>query len=402
MKKLHITFSILLTLNRLLQFQDRKVLLQRMETSQKHSEENENCSEMEHNLLQVARWAIASIKLIGHFPYSVKRQRPSGDQHLLKYLALSRLSLPILHSLFLLAIFLCWLSNYYFRLWPKLRFKKVFGPTENLAYTFMILSTSAARIHTLLRSLYYARRNLRFWRLNCQLLQIFRDAGYNFRLSWFSRLRWETGVLFFASTGFVIVQTIYVHLYTAIKGSKSYNIAIGKTGFWPMLPDSEERFGSGLFWTCINYLRLANCWLIFFIRLYTQLFRQISQDCCKKDELQPIFLCELANNIYWKPQKIGTGESDENKLIFSKIYYEKQVKHGNRLFNVVAATRPFVPNRAKVNLQLYTAVRKMIREFNRVYAMEFLWDVSGFSPKNFTLHHCPIEHLIYYKCGNFI
>lgn len=202
---------------------------------------DETLIKIEDDFIKVSKWARASIQIIDHFPYTVKRQYNALKKY--SHLVLNRMNCSLLYSFILMTIFISWLFNYYCRLWPKLRFNKLFGPTENLAYTFMIISTSIGRLHVLIRSIVYAKRTFQFWRENCLLLQKFYKAGYTFHGIWFTWLQWETCSIFFTCTSLVIAQTIYVHIYTAL----TYNIIIGKRSFWPMLPDSEERLGSGQF-----------------------------------------------------------------------------------------------------------------------------------------------------------
>lgn len=268
-----------------------------------------------------------------------------------------------------MTIFISWLLNYYCRLWPKLLFNKLFGPTENLAYTFMIISTSIGRLHVLIRSVVYAERTLQFWQENCLLLQNFYKADYSFHGMWFTRLQWETCSIFFTCTSLVIAQTIYVHIYTALKGSEEYKIILGKRSFWPMLPDSEERLGSGLFWTSMNYLRLSNCWLIFFIRLYTVLLQRISRKIWS----------QFPNQFFREIKSLEKYKNDSRKAhtILEKLTLLTKAKI-KRLRKSIDdfSTRPFVENKASINLDLFVEVRKMTRKFNQIFGMEIIWDIS--------------------------
>lgn len=324
--------------------------------------------EIESDLIGVCRWAIASIRILGHFPYTITRQSSTDFQYNKNSfrLTLNRLSWPIVYSFILLLIFILWLLNYYLRLRSKLRFNKLFGPTESMAYEFMIINTSIARVHLLLRSLVYAKRNLQFWQANCTLLHNFKESGYNIKGKCFQKLRRETCCIFVICTLVIIAQTIYCHIYTAIQGSIKYNTLLKRKSFWPMFPDSEERLGSGLFWTSIIYLRVSSCWQIFFLRMYTLLFQQISKD---SSFYRPeIYLTELGYTV--------KGADDAKISIIRRIVQRTKVNPSFNLNTNVLKSHHLQNSRIDINLKLFVEIRKMTRKFNKTYGMEIIWDIS--------------------------
>lgn len=136
-----------------------------------------------------------------------------------------------------------------------------------------------------------------------------------------------------------------------------------------MLPDSEERLGSGLFWTSMNYLRLSNCWLIFFIRLYTVLFQRIYQKICS--QFPNLFFCEIKSLEKYKNYSRKAHTILEKLTLLPKAKIKRLKKSIDDF-----PTRPFVENRASINLDLFVEVRKMTRKFNQIFGMEIIWDVS--------------------------
>ncbi|CAL8080313.1 unnamed protein product [Orchesella dallaii] len=346
-----------------------------MDPASHHDPQNdEETNEIESKFLELSKWATFSNKILGQFPFTRLKSRKRGSS----FLHFNLFSFPIIYSIFLMLIFISWLLYYYLSLRKKVRFLQLFGPTETLAYNFMVLGTSIGRLHIQIRSLLRARKTLEFFRKNCSLLLQFQKFGYNLEGKWTQKLSSRMKVFFIGTTIFVILQISYVHLYTALH--QYFKFTKKGKDFWPRpAPDTEERIGAGLFWTSVTYLNTANLWLVFCIQLYTELFQQI---IAAEEDSSNAFVFKVSS--YHFP-----------KIFVKELLYNKATKPSHQvqpihiLQNFFATSKSnrsdlnlkwrsnLHKSQAEISLNLYVGVRQLAKEFNEMYSVEIIWDLFG-------------------------
>jgi hypothetical protein len=220
--------------------------------------------EVSEILLKTSKFAIFSAQLAGYLPLSTTKK--NSRKNLLQN---SWLSIPTLSSFLGLFVIMGWTTLYYTVFILKIRFVKLFGPTEKFAYTLIVLVGSFVGIYLRIRALLVPTEVSEFFQENLRLLHNFQLKGLHIsRMKEILKIQRYMSLSFLAYLVPLSLHCLLVHIY---RPWSWYKVA----GEW--LPDIVYTIGSG-FWVFWSYLLISNLWIILFPRIYSALYKEISKD----------------------------------------------------------------------------------------------------------------------------
>ncbi|OXA45283.1 hypothetical protein Fcan01_19890 [Folsomia candida] len=295
-------------------------------------------------LLKISKIAMLSSQLAGYLPFSVHHRQFQNNSptkisprknNLLKH---SFISIPSMSSFLGLLVIIGWTVLYYSVFKPKIRFVKIFGPTESFAYTMIVIMGTTAGVILRFRG-FRVKDEISFFQDNCSLLQHLEDFGLKVsELREISKIPRYINISFSAYIVPLVIHCILVHCVRPVMAYYQY-------GKW--LPDIVYTIGSG-FWVLWSYLLISNLWIILFPRLYCACYKEISKDIGAKFQNQGI-----KSNHY-----------------LSEIWRKSQQKNDDHLKNIYTKNDAYDADlEAKVGgyLELILNLGKIIDKFNHVF-----------------------------------
>lgn len=248
---------------------------------------------MESKLIDLGKWAIRSVQMIGYLPISVLK-----DSRNQSYLEFGPFYRPlILYTLILLFLTFGWELNFFNQLPSYRRYIALFGSTEKTVHFFFVLTASLMGLCFRISGLVLGPHTISFWRDLCQTL----DAVQG-RLGYFKENILDTspdfGELKKSLRFSVLTNLTGILLHVVfVYGYRLHHTLTDDTKYWSS--DSDFHLGSAFWFTLVLFHVINSIWLSFLIGAVTASFRAVARKIRNlRDDVEFLPRSQEAGDIY--------------------------------------------------------------------------------------------------------
>jgi hypothetical protein len=230
--------------------------------------------ESAHFLLRKTSWlALFSAQLSGYSPLSLVSETSVTKSKILpKLLQFKLCCLPLLWSLISIYLFASPFIFYHVYFKAKLRFIRIFGPTEKFIYDFMIIGMTGVGLILRIHSISKASQISNFFEDNIILLQKFKTCGIPLAKPLKSVQRYIL-MSFLAQFIPLIIHVICIHLI--------FPIFVEYPKFKVWTNDIVYNMESGV-WVFFSYSLISNNWIILNPSIYATCYQQLTLEIERK------------------------------------------------------------------------------------------------------------------------